>query len=65
MADFLFRISQPGEREGERGGAYAARKIFRKFSENFEYFFGLLKGRGREGGLAQGATHANKILDNF
>ena len=47
MAEFLFRILKPGERGGGgggQGGAYAARKIFRKFSENFEYFFGLHKG---------------------
>ena len=50
-----------GKGEGA-GGAYAAQKMFRMFSSILNVFLACIRERG--GGLAQGATHAKKILDN-
>ena len=54
-------------RNMRRGGRHEPQGL--KFSENFQkkfnIFLACIRGGEGEGVLAQGPTHANKILDNF
>ena len=61
MADFLFRILQPGERGGEGGGSRGGLTQHEKFSENFQKILNIFLACIRGGGVSRKARRMQTI----